>query len=150
MNWLIEQQSMYRSSTLPDSAVKPGLTCTVFTPNQQQHAIIQKEYWIEPSLILWCDLEKYYYPDDGLDHLDQLIQLALSLLVWKQKPGELELALYSVGTVQQTILLRQDNQNYADCTDPAWEKTWTTAFDKARLPFKHRRLPSLMTDSTHE
>lgn len=150
MNWLIEQQSMYHSTELTDTAVQPGLTCTVLTPGEEHRAKIKKQNWIEPTLILWCDLEKFYYPDDGLDHLDQLIQLALSLLVWKQKPGELELALYSVGTVQQTILLRQDNQNYADCTEPAWEKTWNTAFDKARLPFKHRRLPSLMTDSTHE
>ncbi len=141
---------MYRSTELTDTVVKPGLSCTVLTPGEEHRAKIQMQYWIDSSLILWCDLEKFYYPDDGLDHLDQLIQLALSLLVWKQKPGELELALYSVGTVQQTILLRQDNHNYADCTDPAWEKTWTTAFDKARLPFKHRRLPSLMTDSTHE
>jgi len=150
LNWLIEQQSMYRSTEIIDTVVQQGLSCTVLTPGEVHRAKIQKQNGIDPSLILWCDLEKFYYPDDGLDHLDQLIQLALSLLVWKQKPGELELALYSVGTVQQTILLRQDNQNYADCTEPDWEKTWTTAFDKARLPFKHRRLPSLMTDSTHE
>ena len=150
MNWLIEQQSMYRSTEIIDTVVQQGLSCTVLTPGEVHRAKIQKQNGIDPSLILWCDLEKFYYPDDGLDHLDQLIQLALSLLVWKQKPGELELVLYSVGTVQQIILLRQDNQNYADCTDPDWEKTWTTAFDKARLPFKHRKLPSHMTDSTHE
>jgi hypothetical protein len=142
LHWLIENRSMFRSTELTDTAVKPGLTCTVFTPNQQQRAILQKEYWIDSSLILWCDLEKFYYPDDGLNHLDQLIQLALSLLVWKQKPGELELVLYSVGTVQQIILLRQNNQNYVDCTDPDWEKIWNSAFGKARLPFTHRKLPS--------
>lgn len=141
---------MFHSTELTDTVVKPGLTCTVLPPNEQHRVKIQKQYCIDPSLILWCDLEKFYYPDDGLDHLDQLIQLALSLLVWKPKPGELELALYSVGTVQQTILLRRDNQIYADCTDPAWEKIWNTAFGKARLPFSHCKLPSLENRAPHE
>lgn len=147
MQWLIEQQSMYLSSELPDSAGKPGLLCTVLPRNEKHRLAVQHKYGIDPNIILWCEVEER--KDHGLGR-KHLVQLAVSLLVWKRTTGTLDLVLYSVGSKSGGILLCRDNQIDADCSDSDWEKTWTTAFDKARLPFKHRRLPSLMTDSTHE
>lgn len=130
---------------------KPGLRCLVLPQFEAGRALLKKSFAMETNIYILCDIDQAHLHSVGMEHL---IQLTVTILGAQSLDSDLNRQfnqnLVMLRDAEQVILLRQDNQIYADCTDPAWEKIWNTAFGKARMPFTHRKLPSLEKRAPHE
>ncbi len=124
---------------------KPGIRCLVLPQFEAGRTLLKKAFAIQTNIYILCDIDQTHLHSVGMEHLIQLTVTILGSQSW-----ECDEDLVMLRDAEQVILLRQDNQIYADCSDPAWEKTWNTAFGKARLPFSHCKLPSLETRVFHE
>lgn len=137
LRWMESTLSMGRCENQRTTCAGAGLECAVVLQNTTSRDLIDKIYGINTRIHILCrrDKDEFHYVA-----MDKLVELCIQLLC----RDSADLLLLFDGENGEIGLVRRAHQEICvDCSHKYWEQKWKVAFDKARISFRHQRLPRL-------
>lgn len=134
LRWMESTFHMKRYANQRWTCAGGGLECSVLLQNTTSRDLIDKIYGINTRIHILCrrDKDEFHFVA-----IDKLVELCVQLLC----RDSADLLLLFNG--EKGLVFRTHQKICVDCSHEYWEQKCKVAFDKARISFRHQRLPGL-------